>query len=133
MKQQLDWVLHAKLHKRISTLDNRCYTPECLTERKQVKHVTENKATLLYQWRNQGLYVRANVPRYNKRLCELKCIWFKARYETVAICKKLTRIYIYIPTCMNKSMGIYIQNCISYILCNIIVLCTECLYTYKYI
>ena len=39
-------------------------------------------------------HVRANVPRYNKRLYESICIQFKARYEAVAICKKLTRIYI---------------------------------------
>ena len=47
--------IHARAHKcssnnktNISQKTGRS-TPECLTEREQVKHVTENKTTLLYQ------------------------------------------------------------------------------------
>ena len=38
---------------------------------------------------------RADVPRHIKKLYELKSIKFKAGYATsVAMCKRLTRIYI---------------------------------------
>ena len=39
---------------------------------------------------------------------------------------------MYIPTYMNKFKGIYIQNCISYMLCKIILLCTVFSHIYKH-
>ena len=57
----------------------------------------------------KGSHVRTNIPSwYNKRLHELKCIWFKARYETVAICKRLTHIYITIYYIYDIYEGIYL-------------------------
>ena len=47
-------------------------------------------------------HVRANVPRYNKRLCALKCIEFESRYKTVAMSKE-TGTYIFV---IGKSLGI---------------------------
>ena len=37
--------------------------------------------------------MRVNVPSYNTRLYELKWLLLKGRYETIAICKRLTHIY----------------------------------------
>ena len=52
-------------------LDTGRYTPECLTEREQVKHVStlviaENKNTYVSD-ETKASHVRTNVPRYRVR------------------------------------------------------------------
>ena len=44
----------------------------------------------------------------------------------------ITYMCICIPMYMTKFMDIYIQNCISYMLCNIILLCTVCSHRYRH-
>ena len=73
--------------------------------------------------RNDSSYLRAKVTRCN-RFQEFKCIQFNPRYETVAICKRLTRI-ILIYIIYTTSMLVYIYNCV--------ILCTSILHICTYI
>ena len=55
-------------------------------------------------------------------------------FITVIVCTAILHIAmcICIPTYMTKFLDIYIQNCVSYMLCNIILLCTVCSQIYRH-
>ena len=55
-------------------------------------------------------------------------------FGCVIVCTAMLDIcaYIYIPTYINKFMGMHMQNCISCMLCNIILLGTVCSDIYKH-
>ena len=62
--------------------------------------------------------VRANIPGYNKRLYGLKRIQFKVKQQTVAMCKRLTRICtnIYYIYDVDECIYLYLYGCLhSYI------------------
>ena len=66
----------------------RRYTPECLTDWKQVTLASISlkvKITQLYLSDvTRPPCVRVNVLRYNTRTYEYKCLYFKAKHEMVA-------------------------------------------------